>query len=151
MSKNQEAEAELESFRQRWREEVSHRPKRNSKGSQEIERCQPGPSAPVRPKQTGLAPAPPASTWGAGIRRDQVEEFEPRTFHDLEDREDNVRLEERSQRKNPATDEPRSALDHYEKAVERETAGSLGDSVSLYRRAFKVGFIIQSSSNETII
>jgi F-box protein 9 len=35
--------------------------------------------------------------------------------------------------------EPRSALEHYEKAVERESQGSLGDSLNLYRKAFKVG------------
>jgi len=35
--------------------------------------------------------------------------------------------------------EPVSALDHYEKAVEREVAGKLGDSLNLYRKAFRVG------------
>ncbi|RQM08392.1 hypothetical protein DH86_00002632, partial [Scytalidium sp. 3C] len=34
--------------------------------------------------------------------------------------------------------EPRTALEHYEKAVERETLGSLGDSLSLYRKAFRM-------------
>ena len=34
--------------------------------------------------------------------------------------------------------EPESALEHYEKAVERETQGQLGDSLDLYRKAFKV-------------
>ena len=33
---------------------------------------------------------------------------------------------------------PVSALDHYEKAVEREAAGNLGDSLHLYRKAFRV-------------
>lgn len=36
------------------------------------------------------------------------------------------------------TQEPRSALEHYEKAVERENQGSLGDSLNLYRKAFRV-------------
>lgn len=36
--------------------------------------------------------------------------------------------------------EPVSALEHYEKAVEREAAGSLGDSLRLYRKAFRVCF-----------
>lgn len=34
--------------------------------------------------------------------------------------------------------EPSSALEHYEKAVEKETQGSLGDSLDLYRKAFRV-------------
>lgn len=41
--------------------------------------------------------------------------------------------------KNPENaGEPRSALEHYERAVEKECLGSLGDSVNLYRKAFKV-------------
>lgn len=34
--------------------------------------------------------------------------------------------------------EPVSALDHYEKAVEKEVMGNLGDSLRLYRKAFRV-------------
>jgi F-box protein 9 len=33
---------------------------------------------------------------------------------------------------------PRTALEHYEKAVEKESQGSLGDSLNLYRKAFRV-------------
>lgn len=33
-----------------------------------------------------------------------------------------------------------TALDHYEKAVEKEALGSLGDSLKLYRKAFRVSF-----------
>lgn len=36
---------------------------------------------------------------------------------------------------------PESALEHYERAVERETQGSLGESLSLYRKAFRVGTV----------
>jgi F-box protein 9 len=35
--------------------------------------------------------------------------------------------------------EPQSAIEHYEKAVEKESQGSLGDSLNHYRKAFKVG------------
>lgn len=35
--------------------------------------------------------------------------------------------------------EPETALEHYEKAVERESAGNHGDSIRLYRKAFRVG------------
>lgn len=34
--------------------------------------------------------------------------------------------------------EPVSALEHFEQAVEREAAGNLGDSVRLYRKAYRV-------------
>lgn len=33
---------------------------------------------------------------------------------------------------------PTSALEHYERAVEEETQGSLGESLKYYRKAFKV-------------
>lgn len=36
--------------------------------------------------------------------------------------------------------EPSSALEHFEKAVEKEAQGSLGDSLSLYRKAYRVNF-----------
>lgn len=31
-----------------------------------------------------------------------------------------------------------SALDHYEKAMEKEAEGNMGDSLQLYRKAYKV-------------
>jgi len=37
-----------------------------------------------------------------------------------------------------ATGIPGSALEHYEKAVEKETEGSLGESLKLYRKAFRM-------------
>lgn len=33
---------------------------------------------------------------------------------------------------------PRTALEHYERAAEKESQGSLGESLSLYRKAFRV-------------
>jgi F-box protein 9 len=37
------------------------------------------------------------------------------------------------------TKEPETALEHYEKAVEREASGSLGESLDHYRKAFRAG------------
>lgn len=34
--------------------------------------------------------------------------------------------------------EPESALEHFERAVEKEAEGSLGDSLQLYRKAYRV-------------
>ncbi len=42
------------------------------------------------------------------------------------------------QQSEDGTAEPVSALEHYEKAVEREAAGSLGAALGLYRKAFRV-------------
>jgi len=46
--------------------------------------------------------------------------------------------------------EPVSALNYYEKAVEKEAAGSLGDSLRLYRKAFSVTAGGGRKSNDNI-
>lgn len=122
------AESELESFRQRWREEVSSRPK------------------PTAPTQTYNKPASsePARSLGhywlpAENAPRPNEGGEGRAYHDIEEKEHYLSLKHASEReKGLGSSEPTSALEHYEQAVERETQGNLGDSISLYRRAFKV-------------
>lgn len=59
--------------------------------------------------------------------------------HDLEDKDERRRLGEAGERIHPSNKrEPHSALDHYELAVERESEGSLGDSLNHYRKAYRV-------------
>ena len=36
--------------------------------------------------------------------------------------------------------EPTSALEHFERAVEKEAEGNLGDSLSHYRKAYRVSY-----------
>lgn len=43
---------------------------------------------------------------------------------------------------------PRSALEHYEKAVEKETEGDLGESLKLYRKAFRMDDGVDKSYKE---
>ena len=133
------AEKELESFRERWREEVSQRIKNKSEllGEDTGAAPAPGQSRPRRPSHG----YPPISSHQPRAEPVDVEgDFEPRTYHDLENKEDSFRLGVHDLRGDTSSTEPITALEHYEKAVERESAGSLGDSVSLYRRAFKVRF-----------
>lgn len=137
----QEPEAELENFRQKWRQEVSARRGAKSTASNGA-RPTPSSSGPGRPttKSDGphsTAPAPVPVIVPTHIE-DQVQDYTPRTFHDLEDKEEHLKLDNGSTREKAFPKEPRSALDHYEQAVEKEAQGSLGDSVSLYRKAFKV-------------
>lgn len=47
-----------------------------------------------------------------------------------------------ARQKNKEIGEPVTALDHYERAVEKESQGSLGDSLMLYRKAFRVRSIM---------
>ncbi|KAJ4363762.1 hypothetical protein N0V95_000956 [Ascochyta clinopodiicola] len=134
-------EAELESFRQRWREEVSAR----AKGKTPVASAAPARTAaplasqPLAPKGT----APDAASHSHARQRsvEEADEVIPYVHEDLGDKQHGRRLDETSAQTaaiTSASKEPKTALDHYEKAVERETQGSLGDSVSLYRKAFKL-------------
>lgn len=135
-------EAELESFRQRWREEVSAR----AKGKLSLPSATPsrttGPS--ISKPQAPKGPAPDVASH-SHTRQQSVEvtdEVTPYVHHDLGEKQHGRRLDETSAQAAvvaSANQEPKTALDHYEKAVERETQGNLGDSVALYRKAFKVG------------
>lgn len=135
-------EAELESFRRRWREEVSARAKGKVPAPSTTPAKAAGSSAikPHAPK----GPAPDAASHSHVHRRslEETDEVTPYTHQDLGEKQHGRRLDETSAQTaavTSANSEPKTALDHYEKAVEREAQGNLGDSVALYRKAFKVG------------
>lgn len=139
-----EANPDLESFREQWRAEVRNR--------------RPAPAAPrsttnAGPSSSAGAVAGPSSAKPASIvggpkklpvapskqvaaQDDGDDEVQPRVFDEPASGSGagTVLKEERADQ----PEEPVSALDHYEKAVERETAGKLGDSLRLYRKAFRV-------------
>lgn len=128
---------ELESFRRQWLEEVSARTRRASQ--------------PAKPPQEF------ASTPGKKGRKRP-----PR--HQVTDRDEELELEDtgsspptndyqllsegvQSLSFAPADDDtfaaktekaPFSALEHFEEAVKKEAQGNLGDSLNLYRKAYKV-------------
>lgn len=121
-------EDELESFRQQWRSEVDARSKASTS------------KALAQPKSIYSGPGRPAShPPKSNESRPAVSEAEGRAYHDLEDKEAYLTLDKEHERsRGLPSKEPISALEHYEKAVRREGEGSLGDSVGLYRKAFKV-------------
>lgn len=131
---------ELEKFRNQWREEVSARAKGTAGDSG---KRQSRPSAPTRASfKHAHAPPPPPSAADMSTMRDEGEgdELDPKTYHDLEDSEDRRRLDTNQYPSHnvDANTNRDSALDHYERAVEKESQGSLGDSLSLYRKAYRV-------------
>ncbi|KAK5114362.1 hypothetical protein LTR62_002614 [Meristemomyces frigidus] len=136
-----EAEAELEVFRQRWRDEVTARNRRPGVTDRV------GLSAPQRAAKDIRAAAASASQPTAGpatARRkdasDFSEELEPKAYHDLPDKEEVLRLGAEAQGHERAAlfKEPSTALEHYEHAVDKETTGQLGDSIAHYRKAFRL-------------
>ena len=61
----------------------------------------------------------------------------PLGYHDLDEKQTGRRLDE-GPGESSSSRQPQTALEHYEKAVEREGQGSLGDSLNLYRKAFRM-------------
>ena len=139
----EEANQELENFRKQWKEEVTARSKgasssRVRKGTRS--------SGPTRSdsvtEQESKTAAPPSWSF-ANLYKDEetLDGLHMQSYHDLESKDETRKLGTEGAGVHPENNklrEPRSALEHYEKAVERETEGNLGDSLNLYRKAFRV-------------
>jgi F-box protein 9 len=126
-----ESNSELEAFRQKWREEVSAKAQGSAKLSTQ------GTSKGLR--QSSHIPVIPTNKLSKS--RDNDDEG-PQTISSSSAR----RLSDGEivESSNSRSAEPQSALEHYEKAVERENEGSLGDSLNLYRKAFRVRYEVLS-------
>jgi F-box protein 9 len=139
-------EAELENFRQQWREEVSA--KTRGKSQQSTVAATKAPQAASSSSLSGKPHVTKSSVTEASQHArhrsvEEIDEYEPHLYPDLGEAQHGRRLDETNIP--PAASgskEPQSALEHYEKAVEKESQGSLGDSVNLYRKAFRVSYIL---------
>ncbi|TAQ91632.1 hypothetical protein B7494_g37 [Chlorociboria aeruginascens] len=124
-----ESNPELESFRQKWRAEVSAK----SRGDNRSRNSNAGPSkVPKNPPNTKIGEEK------VRILDEEQDHVDPPSFHDLDAYAEVENADGESSQSRTGSREPRSALEHYEKAVERESQGSLGDSLNLYRKAFRV-------------
>lgn len=137
---------DLESFRQQWKAEVTQK---KTQSNQAATRATQHSSARRRPSIIPSTTRRRLLTFEAdGPRHDDpissedddkaVHERNKRRTGPLADWVDEDLLDERIRDEVAVEREPESALEHYEKAVERETQGQLGDSLDLYRKAFKV-------------
>ena len=136
-------EAELESFRQKWREEVSAR----AKGTAPLAPSR-NPAASSSKTHSTKAKAPDALPPTHARQRsiDHDDDSTHYEYQNLGGKQFGRRLDETSRHNTTAagtaaqaeSGDATSALEHYEQAVEKEFQGSLGDSVNLYRKAFKV-------------
>ncbi len=137
---------ELETFRQQWRAEVTARsqnlksitsPDSHSRNSRQGSSAFTTGGAPLALTE---ADVPQSSVVNKDADADD-EDAAVGAFHDLRNKEMSLRLGDGSEsRINLAASEkePTSALEHYERAVEKETQGVLGDSLKHYRQAFRV-------------
>ncbi|KKY20764.1 putative f-box protein [Phaeomoniella chlamydospora] len=132
----------LEEFRQRWRQEVNARSqgpyktkKETSTSKQEFVPKEPS----SEPSRQNLV-RPPSHHPVADLKDDDLDQDEEsdekslsQNLYQLKNRgpdDDEFKMK-------PAP-EPKSALEHYERAVQKEIEGKLGDSVSHYRKAYRL-------------
>ena len=134
---------ELEDFRRQWQEEVSSRSKRASTRpnvSPRTKHAQVKPTTDIVSSESYLPTRTP--DLHNRIRRNQtLRDNEEHTHREPEAADDSQKFYAREsgfQNESTSSQEPQSALEHYEKAEERESQGKLGDSVNLYRKAFRL-------------
>lgn len=130
--------AELESFRRQWREEVARRTRQRPGAKPEKK-----PSVPPEAQERF-----PPTRHEASERKEEEEEEEgdgagrhnqAELVQNVEQLTLGVTDEDAFHRKEPL-EEPSSALEHFERAVQKEAEGSLGDSLQHYRKAYRVRF-----------
>ncbi|KAL8705474.1 MAG: hypothetical protein Q9201_001405 [Fulgogasparrea decipioides] len=128
---------DLETFRKEWRKEVTARSSaRGQNRSGNRAHTQSG-KADGSNSNARIQLPPSEVHEEAG----SVYGINTQAYHDLENRDDARQLGLEGIGIHPSnftSKEPKSALEHYEKAIEREDQGNLGDSLSLYRKAFRL-------------
>lgn len=123
-----EDNAELESFRRQWREEVAHRSRQSRPELSQLK-----PAVPYAPRF-------PPTHHDASKREEEEDEGAAYGQDEIVHRVGHLQLgsvDDDAFHKTPQK-EPSSALEHFERAVQREEEGSLGDSLQHYRTAYRV-------------
>lgn len=126
-------ELELQRFRDQWKQEVTARTR--GRGRPASSSAAPGPSSPRSPSALHKA-RPSFSHTRPALDVDENTDF----VQDLPSSSRQPTTSPPPPRRSSfsTTGIPKSALEHYEKAVEKETEGSLGESLKLYRKAFRM-------------
>lgn len=141
-------QSELENFREQWRAEVSARSK-NSASSQQSQQpqrtasTQAGPSVPSKPTRRNETAHKKTASRIISHIEDEDEYIQTQSFDEPDPSKATGQKSGRQDGPSTTTTkdkdkEPQTALDFYEKAVEKETSGKLGESLQLYRKAFRM-------------
>lgn len=132
----------LEQFRQEWQQEVIARTQKEHPNQDGAERTRTKSDAGSRQRPERPLNRPPTKhpladgkdedplipeTSASGALREGISELR------VEDADADA-----DEFSKPSRAEPETALEHYEKAVEKEGQGQLGDSLSHYRKAFRL-------------
>lgn len=136
-----EANSELQSFREQWRAEVRARQGAPNRSRQQQQHQQAaGPSTPNPRAGPAKQPRgkPPRPSQKPATQETEDDYVQSQSFDKPAETAQVTVPQDDGQPSQPEKGEPVTALEHYEKAVEKETAGSLGDSLRFYRKAFRV-------------
>lgn len=128
-----ELNSELESFRQQWLSDL--RTRNDHEHEQQSGNAQPGSAGPSKRRPSHHDPPAVASNvrkhWASEARD---EDYIPGpAFDGLSSSSQAAHEQEMTVEKKLVT-----ALDHYEAAMEKEGQGNMGDSLKLYRKAYRV-------------
>jgi F-box protein 9 len=133
------ADTALEQFRRQWKQEVSARTKSGGKRQEKNPGAvQAGSSKPSVESRPVISPSKyhsvailPDENGGSSHEREGSRVADRLNQLELCNADDD-------EFSTTSTKEPRSALEHYERAVEKENQGNLGDSLSHYRKAYRL-------------
>lgn len=132
----------LEQFRQQWQQEVIARTQKEQPSQDVVERTRTKSDVGTRQRPERPLNRPPTKhPLAEGKDEDPVVPESSASgalqegIRDLKVEDADADADEFS---TPDRAEPVTALEHYEKAVEKERQGQLGDSLSHYRRAFRL-------------
>lgn len=126
-------ESELRRFRQQWKEEVTARVKGQPAGSSSSTGHPESSSS--RRKRPSFSHAPSGSRPAIAEDNDKDDFTIPEPSAQQKIRSPTSSF---MGRRPSVVGPPVSALEHYERAVQKEAEGSLGDSLKLYRQAFRM-------------
>jgi F-box protein 9 len=121
-------ESELQRFRQQWKEEVTKRAQGRPAPSTST-------SAAARPTQRPRPPSFSQTRPTRVIAGEDEDEFLPELSSSSKTATSPPPPRQPSF---SISGTPKSALEHYEQAVEKESEGNLGESLRLYRKAFRL-------------
>ena len=124
---------DLETFRKQWQEEVTARSTARGQSSNPTRAHD---SHEKFHKSTIKTALPPSNVLSE--ETDVTDGVSSQAYHDFDDKDNTRRLGVEGSKHPLTSKEPQSALEHYEKAIEREDQGNLGDSLNLYRKAYRV-------------
>ncbi|KAH6650094.1 hypothetical protein F5144DRAFT_523051 [Chaetomium tenue] len=125
----EQSNPDLESFRNQWKAEVQA--KKVASGPQEQR------TSPSASRAKAAAPRS-KGPLAQEEEEDEDDDYVPSQSFDDAAEDTPVPSLQTGHPEGSQQGDPVSALDHYEKAVEREAVGKLGDSLQLYRKAFRL-------------